>query len=188
MSTECPAEIRILQEKVRFLEAEVRRLRSELAVSSQLEDDTWEVVEEARFSDQVPVTPSRDIVLEDGPIALPIVCQNLAEKNLKSGKYSPLQRAEAAFQTGFWVRIALDTCTDFKDTHSLKGLSPAYWVVFRGAIGGLPLRTARKSDAVRACGSARDIILVPVASLTELHIVCAGGGFSLPQLVQWRSQ
>eukprot|EP00435_Cladocopium_sp_Y103_P022609 s2450_g5.t1 len=114
--------------------------------------------------------------LEEGPPDLPVICKNLAEKNLKEGKFSALQRAEAAFKTGFWIRIAIETCTPFSNSHALKGLPPAQWVVFRGALGGLPLRSIRKSDCVKALWEDADSILLPVASLTELHIVCAGAG------------
>ena len=116
---------------------------------------------------------SSSFALEDGPPPLPLICKDLAEKNLKPGKFSPLERARAAFVTGFWIRIALDTCTHFRDDHSLKALSPAQWVVFRGAPGGLPLRSTRQSDCQKPLWEEADSILVSAASATELHIICA---------------
>ena len=181
-------ENRLLKERVSFLEREILRLTEGRLHPTTQAAEIWEVIEEEAFSDWVPVTSPFEFAVEEGPPALPLVCRNLAEKNLKPGKFSPLQRAEAAFETGFWVRVALETCTTFQDTHSLKGLSPSHWIVFRGALGGLPVRSTRKSDCINALWEGADSILVPVASLTELHIICAGAGLSLPKQIQWRSQ
>jgi hypothetical protein len=181
-------ENRLLKERVIFLEREILRLSSGRLHPTTQAAETWEVIEDESFSDWVPVTAPPGFSAEDGPPAVPLICKDLAERNLKPGKFSPLQRAEAAFETGFWIRIALETSTPFQDTQSLKGLNPAHWIVFRGALGGLPVRSTRKSDCVKALWEEADSILVSVASLTELHIVCAGAGLSLPKQIRWRSQ
>ena len=181
-------ENRLLKERVRFLEKEIVRLTSGRLHPTTQAAEVWEVVEEESFSDWIPVTAPSAFSAEDGPPALPLICKDLAERNLKPGKFTPQQRAEAAFETGFWIRLAIETCTHFQDTQSLKGLNPAHWIVFRGALGGLPVRSTRKSGCVKALWEEADSILVSVASLTELHIVCAGAGLSLPKQIRWRSQ
>ena len=178
----------LLKQRIRFLEEEIRRLSEARPHPTIQEAEAWEVIEEERFSDRVPVLESRVFSAADGPPALPSICKDLASQNLKPGKYSTLERAEAAFLTGFWIRIALDTCTTFKDDHCLKGLPSAHWVVFRGALGGLPVRSVRKADCIKALWEEADSILISVSTLTELHIVCAGAGLSLPKQIQWRNQ
>jgi hypothetical protein len=126
-------ENRLLKERVIFLEREILRLSAGRPHPTTQVAETWEVIEDESFSDWVPVTASLGFSAEDGPPAVPSICKDLAERNLKPGKFSPLQRAEAAFVTGFWIRIALETSTPFQDTQSLKGLNPAHWIVFRGA-------------------------------------------------------
>eukprot|EP00435_Cladocopium_sp_Y103_P020313 s1327_g4.t4 len=165
-------ENRLLRERVRFLESEIRRLTEGRLHPTTQAAEIWEVVEEERFSDCAPVLGSARFSVEDGPPELPVVCRNLAEQQLKKGKYTPVERAEAAFKTGFWIRVAIETSTPFTDHHSLKGLASAQWVVFRGALGGLPVRSVRKADCLKALWEEADRILIPVASLTELHIVC----------------
>eukprot|EP00438_Fugacium_kawagutii_P011579 Skav215976 [mRNA] locus=scaffold1856:11743:18721:+ [translate_table: standard] len=175
MSISAPQRILILEERIRFLEREVRRLGQGRAAAEVPASD-WELVEEEGFSEQIPFDPRQRFELEEGPPELPVICRSLAEKNLRSAKHSPIDRATAAFRTGYWVRIALETETPFSDDHSLKGLAPAFWVAFRGAVGGLPIRTTKKADCLRACWEDSARIILPFASLTELHIACAGAG------------
>ena len=118
------SQVQLLLEKVDFLEKEVNRLTLGKRFSSTQDTaDMWEVVEEERFLDLVPVPSARQFQLEEGPPELPVACKNYAERNLKQGNYIPAERALAAYQTGFWIRIALETYTKYLDTTSLKGLS-----------------------------------------------------------------
>lgn len=188
MSSGAEEEIKLLKERIGFLEREILRLSSGKEREATLVAEGWEVVEESKFSDQVPILGPNSFEAESGPPELPLICKNLAERNLRSGKHTPLSRARAAFCTGFWARIAIETHTPFTDSDSLSGLTPAWWVLLRGAIGGLPVRSQRKSDCIKAAWTDADLVLVAVASITELHILCAGAGLSLPQQIQWRSQ
>eukprot|EP00435_Cladocopium_sp_Y103_P071886 s203_g38.t1 len=128
MSSQESEEVRLLRERISFLEKEILRLSEGKRQQAQDRAEVWEVIEEAAFSSQVPVTPSADIQLETGPPELPVICLNLAEKNLKAGRYSPQRRAEVAFSTGFWIRIALETHTPFQDNDKLVDSFPrGHW-------------------------------------------------------------
>ena len=186
-SEDLTTEIQLLREQNEFLRREVQRLGLERRRTQESEIGQWEVIEEASFSDQAPVPLSLKFRLEEGPPELPQRCILLAKRNLKPGKFSTEERAKAAFLTGFWTRIAIETDTHFVDSHSLKGLSNCLWVAFRGAIGGLPVRASRKADCLKACWEDSDQIIIGFASLTELHIACCGAGLALPKHIQWRS-
>ena len=160
--------------------------------AAERDSDHWELVEDA-----APVTALEKEVaqrifsgrgVEDGPPPLPDSLRFLAAgQRLTSRGGGAYNRAWRAWKSGFWARVALDTCTDYKREEELD-IPVAHWIVVTAPGTTSPKRTTRKIDCLKLLKEAgQGQIWDCFPSLTELQIFCAGTQIDVPPLVRWRN-
>ena len=119
---------------------------------------------------------------EDGPPDTPECCLALAKERLSGKEPGYQKRADFAFDSGFWARVALDTETEYKTCTLLQGLKSHHWVVLRST-HSCPFRKTSRGDACRLCNF-RDpnLILATFDSLAEVEIFCLAAQVAIPIL------
>ena len=158
---------------------------------SPVESD-WELVEEESLAldPESSNHVSRLLLghgLESGPPGLPRACKELALQRLQGSRDLCLKRAEVAFASGFWARIAIDTHTDsYSGKTQDFGIRPKHWVVLRGGKLG-PVRFSDASSYAKGVEIwDTGVIAESFGSLVEVRIFCAGASRPVPQLKRWR--
>lgn len=188
-------EEKAIQDLVRATEAlslASSSLRRSVAEQNAEEEavDHWELVE-----DSAPVTildkeTAGKLLfsgLETGPPVLPDSLLFLAKQRLSSRGGGAEFRAHRAWKSGFWARLALDTCTDYRREEELD-IPTAHWIVLAAPGNQGAKRTTRKIDCLKLLkeeGQGQVWDCFP--SLTELQIFCAAAQVDVPALVRWRS-
>lgn len=153
--------------------------------------DHWELVEDAAPLAVISKEESAALFasggVETGPPALPNSLVFLAEQRLSGRGGGSLRRAQRAWRCGFWARIALDTCTEYRREEELD-LPSSHWIVLSAPGTTSPKRTGRKIDCLKLLKEAgQGQIWDSFPSLTELQIFCAGAQIDVPPLVKWKS-
>ena len=181
--------IRDLSRRVDFLASRVAHLETLLEERPEV---GWVVVSEECPPVESGIYGSRLCQVEDGPPPLPQRLLDFASP-LIAGT-GVLNRAQRAWQGGFWCGAALRTQTRFAPQPSIN-VPETHWVVFRAPGITRPFWVQTKEEVTHILnlpGSRSDTcrvdpIVVGFATVTELDIFCAGGYLYRPACYQWRS-
>ena len=146
----------------------------------------WEVVEPPCFPEGTSARSLADlhccVGVEDGPPELPGFIKGLARSRLTGDQDT---RAKRAFVAGFWAKAAIDTCTPYIHPEPLR-LQTSHWILLRAVGLTGPKRFTRKCDFNQFQVDSHSV-WAEFASLTEVHIFCAGACIEVPELVRWKS-
>ncbi len=179
-----------IQGLVRAIEALTLRVgtlvdRLEAGASSEVE---WEVIE-SEIPGGYPKAKDLSRIhwggLEDPP-EVPEFAFALGRR-LTGADIGADSRVRRAFVAGFHAKIAVETCTAYKEKPPLA-LANTQWVVVRGSALGRPVRVPSKRDLGFAIAGAADPVFQGFASCTEVFIFCIGCGIQPPPLQKWRNQ
>ena len=147
----------------------------------------WEVVDPPCYPEGTSARSLADLHacrgVEDGPPELPGFIKGLARTRLTGDQDT---RAKRAFCAGFWAQVAIDTCTNFTHPEPLR-IQSSHWVLLRAVGLTGPKRFTRKSDFQKFDLDSSSV-WIEFASLTEVHIFCAGAGIEVPELVRWKRE
>ena len=175
-------QLQVLVGRVEELKQKVERLEVK-------EQSDWELVELASLAPGVS-DPNRPYPFaarpaEEGPPELPHQFLQLARAKLLSKVLPAHTRAKRAFDSGFWARVSLDTCTPYEPLERIPALSPCHWIVLRGPGVAEPIRACTQREAWAAIHHFDStVISEEFASLTELQLFCVGARIEIPAL--WR--
>ena len=121
----------------------------------------------------------RDI--EDISANVPDYCIRACRDRLSAKAPGPEARASAAYRSGVWAKVAIDTCTPYNQDPA-QGLRNNHWVVLSHA-GGEPFRTTSRTDFEALCRPAEETtIWAAFDSITEAEVFCLGAEHHLPSL------
>ena len=188
-------EEKVIEDLVKATEAlslATSSLRRSVAEQNPEEEslDYWELVEDAApvtILDKETAGKLLFCGLETGPPPLPDCLRFLAEQRLSSRGGGAAFRALRAWKCGFWARLALDTCTDYRREEELD-IPSAHWIVLAAPGSKGAKRTTRKVDCQKLLKEeGQGQVWDAFPSLTELQIFCAAAQVDVPPLVRWRS-
>eukprot|EP00438_Fugacium_kawagutii_P008168 Skav214662 [mRNA] locus=scaffold923:46338:46910:+ [translate_table: standard] len=109
-------------------------------------------------------------------------------KQLRGGSLSAQERAERAWEAGWWARFTLEGRVNKPKPSSPCDCKNTQYIVLRAAGFRCPLWTQRASDYRSVVGdSNQDVVSHGFASLAEARIYVAAAGEQFPETVyQWR--
>ena len=122
---------------------------------------------------------------EEGPPLTPGCAVRAAFQYLSGFPTGFQGAADRAFRAGFWARVSLETCTEYRPLEPLSGsgFQPWHWVVLSPAERGGNYRTEGELDADNFC-TYRKAPIESFATITEVEIFCLGAGCIVPPLRQ----
>ena len=181
--------IRDLSRRVDFLVSRVAHLETLLEERPEV---GWVVLTEECPPVECGIYGSRLCEAEEGPPPLPQRLLDFASP-LIAGT-GVLNRAQRAWQGGFWCGVALRTQTRLAPLPSIN-VPETHWVVFRAPGITRPFWVQTKEEVTHILNSPGsrsdtvpiDPIVVGFATITELDIFCAGGYLYRPACYQWKS-
>ena len=180
--------IRALSRRVDFLTFRVAHLETILEERPEI---GWVLLSEESIPVESGYYPSRLVQTEDGPPPLPDTLLSFAS-TLLAGAGS-FDRADRAWQGGFWCGVALRTGTRFQPLRSIS-VTDSHWVVFRapGITRPFWVQSLDEVNHILRLPGARvdspplDPIVVGFPTITEIDIFCSGGYLVRPACYQWR--
>lgn len=119
---------------------------------------------------------------EDGPPSVPSFVFDFARTKISNKPPGIQSRVEAAYNSGFWAKISLDTSTPYLSRQLDSGSVRRHWVVLRSSFGEA-FRANSLKDFKAICNSEDpDLICETFESVAEIDIFCLGAGVTVPCL------